>query len=93
MLKYSVDTRSSDLADWKVPMPLPHSIMQVDFSDLEEGDYVVHLQHGIGRFQSQTTAAMASKPGRNWNKGPNTWSLNMPPKAGLRALQALCPRQ
>lgn len=26
------------------------SALDIDFSDLEEGDYVVHLQHGIGRF-------------------------------------------
>ena len=26
------------------------SALEIDFSDLEEGDYVVHLQHGIGRF-------------------------------------------
>ena len=27
------------------------SAMDIDFSELEEGDYVVHLQHGIGRFK------------------------------------------
>ncbi len=26
------------------------SLLEIDFSDLEEGDYVVHLQHGIGRY-------------------------------------------
>lgn len=26
------------------------SMLEIDFNDLEEGDYVVHLQHGIGRF-------------------------------------------
>jgi transcription-repair coupling factor (superfamily II helicase) len=26
------------------------SALDIDFTDLEEGDYVVHLQHGIGRF-------------------------------------------
>ncbi len=26
------------------------SALEIDFSDLVEGDYVVHLQHGIGRF-------------------------------------------
>ena len=26
------------------------SLMDINFSELEEGDYVVHLQHGIGRF-------------------------------------------
>lgn len=27
------------------------SALDIDFSDLEEGDYVVHLQHGIGRYE------------------------------------------
>lgn len=26
------------------------SMLDIDFSELEEGDYVVHLQHGIGRY-------------------------------------------
>jgi transcription-repair coupling factor (superfamily II helicase) len=26
------------------------SLLDIDFTDLEEGDYVVHLQHGIGRY-------------------------------------------
>jgi transcription-repair coupling factor (superfamily II helicase) len=26
------------------------SLLEIDFADLEEGDYVVHLQHGIGRY-------------------------------------------
>ncbi|MEO8428316.1 MAG: transcription-repair coupling factor [Verrucomicrobiota bacterium] len=26
------------------------SILDIDFAELEEGDYVVHLQHGIGRY-------------------------------------------
>jgi len=26
------------------------SLMEINFSELEDGDYVVHLQHGIGRF-------------------------------------------
>ena len=46
------------------------SIMQVDFSDLEEGDCVVHLQHGIGRFQGlRRLPAMASKPGQETEQG------------------------
>jgi transcription-repair coupling factor (superfamily II helicase) len=36
-------------------MKSPHaattrSALDIDFSDLEEGDYVVHLQHGVGRY-------------------------------------------
>jgi transcription-repair coupling factor (superfamily II helicase) len=30
------------------------SVLDIDFTDLEEGDYVVHLQHGIGRYQGLT---------------------------------------
>jgi len=29
---------------------LARSALDIDFADLEEGDYVVHLQHGIGRY-------------------------------------------
>ena len=35
------------------------SALDIDFSELEEGDYVVHFQHGIGRF-----AGLGSLPGR-----------------------------
>jgi transcription-repair coupling factor (superfamily II helicase) len=27
-----------------------HSALDIDFTDLEDGDFVVHLQHGIGRY-------------------------------------------
>jgi transcription-repair coupling factor (superfamily II helicase) len=27
-----------------------HSLLEIDFTDLDSGDYVVHLQHGIGRY-------------------------------------------
>ena len=27
------------------------SMLEIDFTELEEGDYVVHLQHGIGRYR------------------------------------------
>src|SRR5438046_2504545 len=26
------------------------SLLDIDFTDLQEGDYVVHFQHGIGRY-------------------------------------------
>jgi transcription-repair coupling factor (superfamily II helicase) len=37
-------------------MKSPHAVaarsaLDIDFTDLEEGDYVVHLQHGIGRYR------------------------------------------
>ena len=33
------------------------SLLDIDFTDLEEGDYVVHLQHGIGRYLGLNTVA------------------------------------
>ena len=39
------------------------SAMDIDFSELEEGDYVVHLQHGIGRFKGLKVLP-TKKPGR-----------------------------
>lgn len=33
------------------------SAFEVDFSEFEEGDYVVHLQHGIGRYRGLTVLA------------------------------------
>ena len=42
------------------------SSMEIDFSDLEEGDYVVHLQHGIGRF----VGLQRSDAGIDEGKGP-----------------------
>jgi transcription-repair coupling factor (superfamily II helicase) len=29
--------------------PSSRSLLDINFAELEEGDYVVHLQHGIGR--------------------------------------------
>ena len=34
--------------------PSSRSLLDIDFSELEEGDYVVHLQHGIGRYLGLT---------------------------------------
>ena len=39
------------------------SALDIDFSELEEGDYVVHLQHGIGRFKGLKVLP-TNKPGR-----------------------------
>ncbi|PAW90742.1 MAG: transcription-repair coupling factor [Pedosphaera sp. Tous-C6FEB] len=39
------------------------SALDIDFSELEEGDYVVHLQHGIGRFKGLKLLP-TNKPGR-----------------------------
>jgi transcription-repair coupling factor (superfamily II helicase) len=36
---------------------------QIDFSELNEGDLVVHLEHGIGRFLGLVKIGMAQSPG------------------------------
>ncbi|HXJ59039.1 MAG TPA: transcription-repair coupling factor [Verrucomicrobiae bacterium] len=36
------------------------SLLEIDFTDLEEGDYVVHLQHGIGRYLGLQLLPVAS---------------------------------
>src|SRR5688500_6889442 len=36
------------------------SLLDIDFTDLEEGDYVVHLQHGIGRYVGLQMMPLAS---------------------------------
>lgn len=54
-----VVTDSEIFGRYRVPRPRrlrsPHaaamrSALEIDFSELDEGDYVVHLQHGIGRY-------------------------------------------
>jgi transcription-repair coupling factor (superfamily II helicase) len=53
-------------------MKSPHaaatrSALDIDFSELNEGDYVVHLQHGIGRFLGLKIVppGLGTKLGRN----------------------------
>ena len=36
------------------------SALDIDFTELEEGDYVVHLQHGIGRYQGLTVVPVGA---------------------------------
>ncbi len=45
------------------------SLLDIDFTELEEGDYVVHLEHGIGRFIGLRTAP-ASPGHRGAPSGP-----------------------
>ncbi len=47
------------------------SLLDINFTDLEEGDYVVHLQHGIGRFLGLMTLppAAGEKPLEKSNAG------------------------
>ena len=39
------------------------SALQIDFSDLEEGDYVVHMQYGIGRYLGCQTMPVVRRKG------------------------------
>ena len=57
--KLAVVTDAEIFGRYKVQRPRrlksPHaqtsrSLLQIDFADLQEGDYVVHLEHGIGRY-------------------------------------------
>jgi transcription-repair coupling factor (superfamily II helicase) len=41
--------------------PAARSALQIDFTDLDEGDYVVHVQHGIGRFLGLKTLPVTSR--------------------------------
>ena len=61
--KVVVVTDAEIFGRYKVQRPrrlkAPHaqaarSALDIDFTDLEEGDYVVHLQHGIGRYHGLT---------------------------------------
>src|SRR5207248_4875966 len=57
--KFVVVTDAEIFGRYKVQRPRrlksPHaqatrSALDIDFTELEEGDYVVHLQHGVGRY-------------------------------------------
>jgi transcription-repair coupling factor (superfamily II helicase) len=67
--KLAVVTDAEIFGRYKVQRPRrlksPHartsrSLLDINFSELEEGDYVVHLQHGIGRYLG--LQAMPSRP-------------------------------
>ncbi len=59
------------------------SALDIDFADLEEGDYVVHLQHGIGRYLGLKTLT----PGRGTKPGQNPQSkIQNPQSAGPECL-------
>ena len=49
------------------------SALDIDFTELEAGDYVVHLQHGIGRFAGLEVmpAGAGSKPTAHAPSGPH----------------------
>ena len=71
--KFAVVTDAEVFGRYKVQRPRrmksPHAIaarsaLDIDFADLEEGDYVVHLQHGIGRFKGLKLLPVAGRKDR-----------------------------
>ena len=52
------------------------SVLDIDFTELEEGDLVVHVQHGIGRFVGLKTMPLGTR------REPESLSLDLPPPTG-----------
>jgi len=68
---------------YKVPRPrrlksshalAARSALDIDFTELEEGDYVVHLQHGIGRYVGLQVLPTGLGTRPTEGTGPNTAS-------------------
>jgi transcription-repair coupling factor (superfamily II helicase) len=58
------------------------SILDIDFAELEEGDYVVHLQHGIGRYLGYKFCLLGGSKGHfvllpRRSPARNVWSSSM----------------
>ncbi len=77
--KLVVVTDAEIFGRYKVQRPRrlksPHAIaarsaLDIDFTDLEEGDYVVHLQHGIGRYLGLKTLPLSSPNPRLQTQDP-----------------------
>ena len=49
--------------------PAARSALDIDFTDLEEGDLVVHLQHGIGKFLGLKNLPTSSRT-QGWAGAP-----------------------
>ena len=81
--KLVVVTDAEIFGRYKVQRPRrlksPHALavrsaMEIDFADLEEGDLVVHLQHGIGRY-----LGLKNLPIGSGTRGVNPSTLNARP--------------
>jgi transcription-repair coupling factor (superfamily II helicase) len=57
------------------------SALEIDFADLEEGDLVVHLQHGIGRY-----LGLKNMPVGLGNRGRELSTLNAQPSTSTECL-------
>jgi len=90
--KLVVVTDAEIFGRYKVQRPRrlksPHAIaarsaLDIDFADLAEGDYVVHLQHGIGRYQGLKWLPLA---GKKIPYGASGTPLPADPEAGQECL-------
>ena len=63
MRRFSAVTKSQRPRRLKSPHAASsRSLLDINFAELAEGDYVVHLQHGIGRYLG--LGVMPAMPGR-----------------------------
>ena len=76
--KFVVVTDAEIFGRYKVQRPRrlksPHaaaarSALEIDFSELEEGDFVVHVQHGIGRYLGLRVLPTETGPRANGSPG------------------------
>ncbi|HXT40151.1 MAG TPA: transcription-repair coupling factor [Candidatus Angelobacter sp.] len=52
------------------------SALDIDFTELEEGDYVVHVQHGIGRYLGLKALPPGAGRKGTWNQKENSHSAS-----------------
>ncbi|MBI3418445.1 MAG: DEAD/DEAH box helicase, partial [Verrucomicrobia bacterium] len=71
------------------------SALDIDFADLEEGDYVVHLQHGIGRYigLGRLPVAKGRKPPADASASTETVSSEAAPECLVIEYAANDPAQ
>ncbi len=79
--KVAVVTDAEIFGRYKVQRPRrlksPHaqatrSALDIDFTELEEGDYVVHLQHGIGRYLGLKVLPVSTRRGNDSEPAPTS---------------------
>ena len=83
----------SDLAGHPAGLPTTRDMRRmpsrrrggVDPLQLQAGDYVVHEQHGVGRYVEMTSRTAAARPGSTWS------SSTRPASAGSRRTGCTCP--
>jgi transcription-repair coupling factor (superfamily II helicase) len=99
--KLVVVTDAEIFGRYKVQRPRrlksPHALaarsaLDIDFTDLEEGDLVVHLQHGIGRYLGLKNLPGSADKSEIGNRKSNAWSSNMRPAIRpMNRRNCMCP--